>query len=49
VAGIGLLGLGGLLVLAGLGSFPLRLGTITPAVLAVLGATFLASGLSRRS
>jgi hypothetical protein len=48
VAGVGLLLLGGLVLLDRTGELDLRFAVYTPVVCAVLGATLLAAGLSRR-
>ena len=47
VAGVGTLLLGVLLLLDDLGTLELGLGGLAPAVLALLGATLLVSGLTR--
>lgn len=47
-AGVGLLALGGLLLADQLRGLDLGFGVLAPVVCAVLGATLLASGLSRR-
>ena len=49
VAGIALLGLGGLLWLDELGVVRLGVGWVAPAICAVVGAVLLTTGLSRRS
>jgi hypothetical protein len=48
VAGLALLGLGGLLLLDALGAFDLSFGVFAPVACAVTGAILLANGLSRR-
>lgn len=48
VAGAVIAALGGLLLADRLDALDLRFGSLTPIVLAVLGAILLASGLSRR-
>jgi hypothetical protein len=48
VAGLAIAALGALVLLDGTGALQLRLGVLAPAVCAVLGATLLASGLTRR-
>jgi hypothetical protein len=49
VAGAAIAALGGLLLADRLDALDLRFGSLTPIVLAALGAILLASGLSRRS
>ena len=48
VAGLATLALGGVLLADSLGAFELSFAAFAPLVLAALGATLLASGLSRR-
>ena len=48
VAGLVLIGLGSVLLLDRLDALDLRFGYLWPALLAVLGAILLASGLARR-
>jgi hypothetical protein len=48
VAGIAVLALGGVLLAVSLGAFDLTFAAYGPLVLATVGATLLASGLSRR-
>ena len=48
VAGLGLLVLGGLLLADSGGALDLSFAAVAPLVLAVVGATLLASGLGRR-
>lgn len=48
VAGFAVLVLGGVLLAASLGAFDLSFAAYAPLVLAAIGATLLASGLSRR-
>ncbi|HEX8206710.1 MAG TPA: hypothetical protein VF587_11690 [Solirubrobacteraceae bacterium] len=48
VAGLAVLALGGVLLAASLDAFDLTFAAYGPLVLAALGATLLASGLSRR-
>jgi len=48
VAGIGIALLGGLLLLDNEGTVNFRFGALAPITFAVVGAIFLASGLSRR-
>jgi Domain of unknown function (DUF5668) len=47
-AGLALMGLGGLFLLDRLETLDLRFGYLWPALLAAIGATVLAAGLSRR-
>jgi hypothetical protein len=49
VAGLALIGLGGLLLLDRVESVDLRFGYLWPALLAAFGAILLAAGLSRRA
>lgn len=48
VAGLAVLALGGVLLADSAGAFELSFAAFAPLVLAVVGATLLASGLSRR-
>jgi len=48
VAGVALLGFGGVLLLDALGEVQLTFGSMAPIACAVMGATLLALGLSRR-
>jgi cell wall-active antibiotic response 4TMS protein YvqF len=49
VAGLALIGLGGLFLLDRVESVDLRFGYLWPALLAAFGAILLAAGLSRRA
>ena len=48
VAGVALLGFGGVLLLDALGEVQLTFGSMAPIACAAMGATLLALGLSRR-
>ena len=48
VAGVAVLALGGVLLATSLGAFDLSFAAFAPLALAAVGATLLASGLSRR-
>ena len=49
VAGLAVLGLGGVLMLDAAGAFDLRFATLAPIACAAVGAILLAAGLSRGS
>ena len=48
VAGLAVLALGGMLLLAAVGAFELTFAAFAPAACAAVGAVLLANGLSRR-